>query len=145
MDRVLDVPPSEMTAATDAPVDGPTAAVAPNSVSQPTKTTRTKSGLVKVGFYEVERTIGKGNYAVVKLGRHRVTKTEVRQQHRSFLCSSLLQSFVFLPSFLKLQSATFLGRNKNHRQDAFGQGQLGQDVPRNSSESRALHKLRFLV
>ncbi|VDM37208.1 unnamed protein product [Toxocara canis] len=34
-------------------------------------------GLVKVGFYEVESTIGKGNYALVKLARHRVTKTEV--------------------------------------------------------------------
>ena len=32
---------------------------------------------VKVGFYDVERTIGKGNYAVVKYGRHRITKTEV--------------------------------------------------------------------
>ncbi|KAI1716935.1 protein kinase domain-containing protein [Ditylenchus destructor] len=33
--------------------------------------------VVKVGFYEVESTIGKGNYAVVKLARHRITKTEV--------------------------------------------------------------------
>jgi hypothetical protein len=44
-------------------------------------TTASVSGrrsLVKVGFYEVERTIGKGNYALVKLGRHRVTKTEAR-------------------------------------------------------------------
>jgi serine/threonine protein kinase len=32
---------------------------------------------VKIGFYEVESTIGKGNYAVVKLARHRITKTEV--------------------------------------------------------------------
>ena len=32
---------------------------------------------VKVGFYDVEHTIGKGNYAVVKYARHRVTKTEV--------------------------------------------------------------------
>uniref|UniRef100_A0A915LSA5 non-specific serine/threonine protein kinase n=1 Tax=Meloidogyne javanica TaxID=6303 RepID=A0A915LSA5_MELJA len=30
-----------------------------------------------VGFYEVGRTIGKGNYAVVKLAKHRITKTEV--------------------------------------------------------------------
>jgi hypothetical protein len=36
-----------------------------------------KRTIVKLGFYEVERTIGKGNYAVVKLARHRVTKTEV--------------------------------------------------------------------
>uniref|UniRef100_A0A914NGJ6 non-specific serine/threonine protein kinase n=1 Tax=Meloidogyne incognita TaxID=6306 RepID=A0A914NGJ6_MELIC len=33
--------------------------------------------LIKVGFYEVGRTIGKGNYAVVKLAKHRITKTEV--------------------------------------------------------------------
>jgi serine/threonine protein kinase len=31
-----------------------------------------------VGFYEIERTIGRGNFAVVKLARHRITKTEVR-------------------------------------------------------------------
>ena len=33
---------------------------------------------VQVGFYDIERTIGRGNYAVVKLARHRVTKSEVR-------------------------------------------------------------------
>ncbi|XP_061193172.1 serine/threonine-protein kinase SIK1-like [Saccostrea echinata] len=38
---------------------------------RPTKTP------VRVGFYDIERTIGKGNFAVVKLGRHRITKTEV--------------------------------------------------------------------
>jgi len=32
---------------------------------------------IRVGFYEIERTIGRGNYAVVKLARHRVTKTDV--------------------------------------------------------------------
>lgn len=32
---------------------------------------------IKVGFYDIERTIGKGNFAVVKLARHRITKTEV--------------------------------------------------------------------
>lgn len=84
-----DVQP-DMTAATDAPGEGPTAAVTPNTGCQPAKATRTKSGLVKVGFYEVERTIGKGNYAVVKLGRHRVTKTEVRRHSFYFLPSPLL-------------------------------------------------------
>lgn len=34
-------------------------------------------GQVRVGFYDIERTIGKGNFAVVKLGKHRITKTEV--------------------------------------------------------------------
>ncbi|XP_008207066.1 MAP/microtubule affinity-regulating kinase 4 [Nasonia vitripennis] len=32
---------------------------------------------VRVGFYDIEGTIGKGNFAVVKLARHRITKTEV--------------------------------------------------------------------
>lgn len=30
-----------------------------------------------MGFYDIERTLGKGNFAVVKLARHRITKTEV--------------------------------------------------------------------
>ncbi|XP_001371323.1 serine/threonine-protein kinase SIK2 isoform X1 [Monodelphis domestica] len=34
-------------------------------------------GPVRVGFYDIEGTLGKGNFAVVKLGRHRITKTEV--------------------------------------------------------------------
>jgi hypothetical protein len=32
---------------------------------------------IRVGFYEIEKTIGKGNFAVVKLAKHRVTKNEV--------------------------------------------------------------------
>lgn len=36
---------------------------------------------IRVGFYEIEKTIGKGNFAVVKLARHRVTKNEVSQIH----------------------------------------------------------------
>ncbi|KAF2900538.1 hypothetical protein ILUMI_05649 [Ignelater luminosus] len=32
---------------------------------------------IRVGFYDIERTIGKGNFAVVKLARHRITRTEV--------------------------------------------------------------------
>ncbi|XP_077985646.1 serine/threonine-protein kinase SIK2-like isoform X2 [Glandiceps talaboti] len=34
-------------------------------------------GPIRVGFYDIERTIGKGNFAVVKLARHRITKSEV--------------------------------------------------------------------
>ena len=34
--------------------------------------------LLRVGFYEVGRTIGRGNFAVVKLAKHLITKTEVR-------------------------------------------------------------------
>uniref|UniRef100_T1IL91 non-specific serine/threonine protein kinase n=1 Tax=Strigamia maritima TaxID=126957 RepID=T1IL91_STRMM len=36
-----------------------------------------QKGPIRVGFYDIERTIGKGNFAVVKLARHRITKTEV--------------------------------------------------------------------
>ena len=32
---------------------------------------------LRVGFYEIEETIGRGNFAVVKLAKHRITKTEV--------------------------------------------------------------------
>lgn len=35
-------------------------------------------GQIRVGFYDIERTIGKGNFAVVKLAKHRITKTEVK-------------------------------------------------------------------
>lgn len=34
--------------------------------------------LVRVGYYELEKTIGKGNFAVVKLATHTVTRTKVR-------------------------------------------------------------------
>lgn len=34
--------------------------------------------LVRVGYYELEKTIGKGNFAVVKLATHVVTRTKVR-------------------------------------------------------------------
>ncbi|KAI5098595.1 serine/threonine-protein kinase SIK3-like [Silurus meridionalis] len=32
----------------------------------------------RVGYYELERTIGKGNFAVVKLATHVITKAKVR-------------------------------------------------------------------
>jgi serine/threonine-protein kinase SIK3 len=38
----------------------------------------TADRLVRIGYYELERTIGKGNFAVVKLATHVVTKTKVR-------------------------------------------------------------------
>lgn len=34
--------------------------------------------LVRVGYYELEKTIGKGNFAVVKLASNIVTKSKVR-------------------------------------------------------------------
>ena len=39
---------------------------------------KSKYKLCRVGFYEIEATIGRGNFAVVKLARHRITKTEVK-------------------------------------------------------------------
>lgn len=39
---------------------------------------QSQSQTVRVGFYDIEKTIGKGNFAVVKLAKHRITKTEVR-------------------------------------------------------------------
>ena len=52
---------------------------------------------VRVGFYDIEKTIGKGNFAVVKLAKHRITKTEVSEMifihfasHESVVCNSQL-------------------------------------------------------
>lgn len=35
--------------------------------------------LVRVGHYEFEKTIGKGNFAVVKLATHKLTQSKVRK------------------------------------------------------------------
>ncbi|CAB0019464.1 unnamed protein product, partial [Nesidiocoris tenuis] len=43
---------------------------------------------IRVGFYDIERTIGKGNFAVVKLARHRITKTEVTSRRCVGPCAS---------------------------------------------------------
>lgn len=56
-------------------------------------------GPVRVGFYDIERTLGKGNFAVVKLARHRITKTEVSVREVVSLdanlryCSAELRNF----------------------------------------------------
>lgn len=39
--------------------------------------------LVRVGYYELEKTIGKGNFAVVKLASNIVTKSKVGPPQRS--------------------------------------------------------------
>lgn len=48
---------------------------------------RDKPGInpARVGFYEMERTIGKGNFAVVKLATHIATKTKVCMFTKRFL------------------------------------------------------------
>ena len=33
---------------------------------------------VRIGVYEIQKTIGKGNFAVVKLAVHMITKSQVR-------------------------------------------------------------------
>ncbi len=48
-----------------------------SSVSNGVRSSIKSKGPIRVGFYDIERTIGKGNFAVVKLARHRITKNEV--------------------------------------------------------------------
>lgn len=50
---------------------------------------------IRVGFYDIEGTIGKGNFAVVKLARHRITKTEVNMLYHNICLLTLpvLHSF----------------------------------------------------
>lgn len=52
-----------------------------NGIPANIRTTMKAKGPIRVGFYDIERTIGKGNFAVVKLARHRITKNEVRSTH----------------------------------------------------------------
>ena len=47
------------------------------SSSRVTSPSQSAGQPLRVGFYEVGRTIGRGNFAVVKLAKHRITKTEV--------------------------------------------------------------------
>lgn len=44
-------------------------------------------GPIRVGTYEIEKTIGKGNFAVVKLARHVITGTKVRLSRKNDQCS----------------------------------------------------------
>lgn len=46
-------------------------------------------GPVRVGYYEMECTIGKGNFAVVKLATHIVTKTKVSSFSKNFDTNSV--------------------------------------------------------
>lgn len=53
------------------------AAMTSNAIAATNSTSTSKNKVpIRVGFYEIEKTIGKGNFAVVKLARHRVTKNE---------------------------------------------------------------------
>lgn len=50
---------------------------------------------VRVGFYDIERTLGKGNFAVVKLARHRITKSEVSERALAVVCEAIEPTCVF--------------------------------------------------
>ena len=63
------LPPSTETSDTG---NNPSGMSCPSNTSSPSLNTP-----LRVGFYEIEKTIGRGNFAVVKLARHRITKTEV--------------------------------------------------------------------
>lgn len=56
-----------------------------NGIPANIRTTMKAKGPIRVGFYDIERTIGKGNFAVVKLARHRITKNEVSSMRTSIL------------------------------------------------------------
>lgn len=47
-------------------------------INNPVHTSATRPPPARVGYYEIERTIGKGNFAVVKLATHMITKAKVR-------------------------------------------------------------------
>ncbi len=53
-------------------------------------------GPVRVGYYQMERTIGKGNFAVVKLATHIVTKTKVSLLILLFITRGATTSAVFI-------------------------------------------------
>lgn len=55
--------------------------------------------LVRVGYYELEKTIGKGNFAVVKLATHVVTKTKVRVFFLFYLINTSLIMLFVLKTF----------------------------------------------
>lgn len=63
-----------------------------NGISANMRASMKSKGPIRVGFYDIERTIGKGNFAVVKLARHRITKNEV-SQFLSAICLSVLLNY----------------------------------------------------
>jgi serine/threonine-protein kinase SIK3 len=49
--------------------------------------------LIRVGYYELEKTIGKGNFAVVKMATHLVTKSKVEDAVETFQLQTRNPSF----------------------------------------------------
>lgn len=54
--------------------------------------------LIRVGYYELEKTIGKGNFAVVKMATHVVTKSKVSPLFRHFSRRQGIRHFVVISS-----------------------------------------------
>lgn len=72
-------------------------------MSESSQAAQSRPGLgrpLQVGFYEIIRTLGKGNFAVVKLARHKVTKTQVSSL--SSPPATAIQHIIFLLPFLNL-------------------------------------------
>lgn len=63
---------------------------------------KSSKGPIRVGFYDIERTIGKGNFAVVKLAKHRITKNEVRIDIRILMFKVKLMLTLFHTALLML-------------------------------------------
>lgn len=64
---------------------------------------------IRVGFYDIERTIGKGNFAVVKLARHRITRTEVSFIHKYSITFHLKHIFE-INQFIQLGLDGFISK-----------------------------------
>lgn len=71
-----------------------------NGIPANIRTTMKAKGPIRVGFYDIERTIGKGNFAVVKLARHRITRNEVCPLCPDFFSPKLPFLFLLFCSFI---------------------------------------------
>ena len=90
----------------------------PMEVCNPSGTNPIQGSPLRVGFYEIEGKIGQGNFAVVRLARHRITKTEVRSKISKYCANR----------------TSYKGCNKNHRQDKTGSEQPSQGLQRSRSD-----------
>lgn len=90
---------------------------------------------IRVGFYDIEGTIGKGNFAVVKLARHRITKTEVPRESPA---NDIYVTTTICPA-IKCYELTclFLGGHQDNRQDSVGPYQSGESLSRGRNHEAA--------
>lgn len=65
------------TTPTAGPAAAPPTSSTPQNYKVPSTSKISVDKLLRVGYYELEKTIGKGNFAVVKLATNIVTKTKV--------------------------------------------------------------------